>query len=91
MKRGFRLADGVAPTKAEYFSAGEDLVDRREKELYADIPDADWCDLAPGFGRALSSIYVEEDYRPNSADKAAIDPDDKREIYTVLTEIYRRF
>jgi hypothetical protein len=50
MKRGFRFANDVAPIKSEYLSASEDLVDRREKELYADVPDRIGVIWRPGLG-----------------------------------------
>jgi hypothetical protein len=66
MKRGFRFGEETSPSKTAYLAAPDDIVDRREKQLYSGVPDADWHELAAGFGRGLSAIYAEEEHRQPS-------------------------
>lgn len=91
MKRGFAFEKNAAPTRAEYANAPSEMVRTEEKMLFVNIPDSDWIELANGFGRALSSIFVDEACRPTLRDKAAISNDDRIELQTLLTAIYQRF
>jgi hypothetical protein len=88
MKNGFRLGDNPNPSKMEYFAAGQ--VEQDEKTLFFSVDDNDWEKLASGFGRRLSTIYVESEFRPNADDKSAIRPGDADEILTLIDAIYER-
>jgi hypothetical protein len=88
MKAGFRLKDNPSPTKAEYQASPD--VQAGEKALFASVPCADWNQLSGGFGKRLSSIFTEVEFRPNADDNRSVDPDARAEIATILDEIYER-
>lgn len=88
MKTGLRLKDSSNPTKAAYLAAPE--ISGQERALFGIIPNTDWDKLAPGFGKGLSAIFVEDQHRPVAADSAAIEGSDKTEFGNLLDAIYER-
>ena len=63
---------------------------RRKITLFGTVSDADWSRLASGFGRRLSSIFVEDEFRPLRADKSAMNSADIEEIRDLIDAIYER-
>lgn len=88
MKNGFRYDRQQSPSKVDYAAAAE--VHANEKNLFCSVPDSDWPRLASGFGKKLSSIFVENHFRPDSNDKTAIDNDDILELRILIDAIYER-
>ena len=88
MKRGFRFGSVELPDKASYLAS--DFVTQEEKALFQAVPDPDWMNLATGFGRSLSQIYVHEQYRPNLNDATFSDPRDREEMIKLIKAIYER-
>ena len=88
MKVGFRLRDENNPTKATYLASAE--VSFREQACFESVADADWVKLASGFGKKMSTIYVEDQFRPTPIDSAAIGELDRAELGRLLDAIYER-
>ena len=88
MKRGFRHDRDDPPSKASYVA--NPAVTSQERELFNSVSEIDWQTLTNGFGRGISRIYVDEQYRPNSNDNAVVDAADKQEILYLIKSIYER-
>jgi hypothetical protein len=88
MKNGLRLKGDDNPTLATYLASPD--VSPQEKALFGSVSTADWPSLAPGFGKKLSVIYTDDQYRPVPADSSAIGHDDKAEFGRLLDAIYER-
>lgn len=90
MKTGFRFGSEISPTKDHYLNAHLDAVKEGEKQLFANVLESDWPELAEGFGRKLAMIYVAQEHRPTAADGRAIDAEAQSELRSFLEAAYQR-
>jgi len=88
MKNGFRYGRVNQPSIADYKLSAD--VAAGEKTLFDGIGNVDWDLLREGFGRRLSSVYVEERYRPSHGDRMSVHPDDRIELSGIFSAIFER-
>ncbi|MCW1976109.1 hypothetical protein [Xanthomonas sp. NCPPB 1062] len=85
MKVGFKL-EGSLVSRDDYRASVK--VAEQTKALYASITDASWNEVAEGFGSALSSIFTDEQMRPDGAGCLhEVEPRDRTELGMLIDMI----
>ncbi len=69
---------------------GADIIPEQRKILFAEVPEDKWESIMHGFGKSLSGIFSDAQYRPTSKDPEFSSMEDKAELDALIKAIYSR-